>query len=225
MFEVQTIDEQVFLGFLASRISKTEFTVLESQGDFSTFSLTYFPFESFLAPLTQRKFPHADYYEFQTAILECGLDSFEQFSRALQMYVSSLYIYCNRAKSWMLCLESDFLYREIRREINCGQSEYSKQFLKFLEWTYIYCPVDVDYDDHYFLLTWLFLMRLASAEVNPRYRDVLNYLHQKRLGEVEIEVLSTSEFKSQSWLALHQTIPLVDDMHGVVYEQIILGVK
>ena len=224
MFNPQVADEQKFLGFLASVLSEAELMSLEFLEGFSVFETCPFPYERFLEPIKRRRFPRQEYYEIQVGIYECGLDSFESCPRALQMYVSSLYIYCNKAKLWGLYLESDFLYREIRREMIFGPSEFSNHFLRFLEWAYVYGPVDTGYDDYYFLLSWLMLSRLAGAGASPLSGQVLNYLHKKELTADDIEVLSTSEFKSTDWLALHQTIPLPDKSQSSIFEQVISGV-
>ena len=223
IFNIRPEFEHDFLGFLKKSLVDDELNWLSSKGDFSIFSTHHFPLDQFLAPLHRGEFPREDHLEYLSAIFECGIEVFNNCSRPLQIYVTALYVQCEKAKGWSFELSSEFYFREIEREGQSGPSKYSDMFLLFLEWLHFYGTCDVGYDDYHLLLSWVLVARISGVEKFPNLNSAVEYLTGKCYTREDIELLSTSSIVWSDWLELSKKIPSAGARLDLEIERIIKG--
>lgn len=210
-----------FLAALAEKIDPSEFGRLGGEGGFAPPNL--FPIEAVVRVLKSRTFPTEGFYDYEWAIYECGFERLKEYSSWMQLYLASLYVYCNKRRQWGTTIESDYFYLMIELALDDRQrQEFVPLCLSFIEWLHEQVVPDTGYDDYYCLLTWTFLRRLSGETDHPCFRAVVDRLLEKGYSTEELQVLTVSDRGIEAWDELHERIPCPEPLRND-FEQIIWG--
>lgn len=210
-----------FLGALAEEIDPRELGQLAKEGGFSPPNL--FPIEAIARILKSRTFPTEDFYEYEWAIYESGLERLKEYSSWMQLYLASLYVYCNKRRQWGITIESDYFYLMIELALDERQrQEFLPLCLSFLEWLHDQVPADTGYDDYYCLLTWTLLRRLSGETDHPSFQRVVDLLLEKGYSTEELQALTVGDRGIEAWHELHERISCPEPLRRD-FEQIIWG--
>ncbi len=219
MFNSAQDDDRKVLEFFEQHLKPSDLKSLSELAGFE--EPNDFPVSCFLDPLKEKQYPSHDHGEFIWIMDEskCVLgkkefDSYEELPKALQFYLSSLYIFCNKIHCGQY-LDGDFYYLIIRSELTSEISPFSHYYLLFMEWLYEWVAGQEYYDDYYFLLTWLLLRRLRQDGQQEVFEEVMNALEKKRYSQQTIELLGVRAKGVEAWLALNHQIP---GLHGYTPE-------
>lgn len=209
MFDSSRVTGSKFIEFIKKQIDMKEFSALSREAGFA--DPNTFTVEQVVQPLIDEEFPQYDHYEYLWAIFESDLERLRRYSRWMKIYLSSLYIYCNKVKQWGMVVESDYFYLVVETELDDPDLDSARQFLTFLEWLYEYVEGDDGYDDFYCLLTWTLLRRLIGATDDELFLRVRKTLSDRIPLERHLSELTVSKRDVSSWFDLHQRIPLSEE--------------
>lgn len=210
-----------FLEVLAEKIDPREFGQLSKEGGFVLPNL--FPIGAIVRVLESRTFPTEGFYEYEWAIYESGLERLKGYSSWMQLYLASLYVYCNKRQQWGIRIESDYLYLMIELVLGARrQQELLPLCLCFLEWLHDEVAPGVGYDDYYCLLTWALLRRLSGGTDHPCFQPVVDRLLKNAYSTEELQELTVSDRGIEAWHELHERIPCPEPLRND-FEQIIWG--
>lgn len=222
MFDSLPTAEQSFLGFIRGRIEWAEFSKLSKEGGFD--DPNNFNIEQIIRPLKNGAFPRKNHYEYMWAIYECSVKRLQGYSKSMQIYIASLYIYCNKVQQWGMSVESDFYYLIVNAELSQLDLDEIRQLLIFLEWLHEYVRADHGYDDYFCLLSWTFLRRLIKLTNDKSFQMIATNLMSRNYTKSYLAELSVSEMTPDNWYELHQRIPFGDSTLFVDWKRVILGV-
>lgn len=213
-----------FLQHLRDKIHVGEFHLLNEEGGF-TAPNDYLSVKSLEEVLNANEFPREEFYEYQWAIYGCELNRLREYSVWMQLFLASLYVYCNKRKQWGITVDSDFYYLAITLALQESQcDEISILYLSFLEWLQDHVESDVGYDDYYCLLTWALLRRLTGTTSHACFLNVVDLLIEKGYSASDIETLTESEYGIDAWNELHQRIYCPAQLK-TQFDRIIQGVE
>ncbi len=210
-----------FLDVLSSHICGDDFASLAGAGGISP--PNNFGLDRLLLPLKERRFPDANYFDYEWAIYECGYEIVAGLPRWPRLYLCALYLYCNRMQQWGTDIDSDYYYMVLVGELNDGVSDCVLQFASFLEWLWECVPQDDGFEDYFLLLSWVLLKRLQPDHNEAVYRNAMAALREKNLTREAIESLTVSARGRDAWLHIHKRIPLAYGFSSRDYEMIICG--
>ena len=192
---------------IRNAVSLDEFRLLGKEGGF-TDPNEYISVDLFKHVLKRGEFPEEGFYEYQWAINECEFGRLQGYSVEMQIFLSSLYVYCNKRKLWGVTADSDYYYLAISLVVNNSlKTPLALEYLSFLEWLQDTVEPDVGYEDYYCLLTWVFLRRLTETTNHPQFKEVMRLLLAKNLTQSEIECFTDSERGMDAWIELNEIIP------------------
>jgi hypothetical protein len=190
------------------RIDLGEFEALREEPGFSppnTFSV-----DELMQPLLRGRFPEDKHYEYLWAIYECGLELLERCSAAMRVYLSSLYVYCNKRRAWGMTVECDYYYALITTAKEPGTDFPPDEILAFIEWLIDHVEAGEGYDDYFCLLSWAFLRRIAGRTGDARFREVLAELVARGYSKERLAELTVSDRWPAPWLELHRSLGPAD---------------
>lgn len=223
LFNVSKETEPSFLIFLRQLIKDEEFGRLTAEAGFN--EPNEFDIDRLRQPLVRSNFPASDFYEYQWAIHECGLDQICSYSPAMQVYLASIYVYCNKRQQWGIRIESDYYYLGISAVLDSPMPELARQFSSFLEWLCECVPSDEGYDDFFALLAWIMLRRIVSPSDSDGILRVVEILLAKGYSDEQLSELTVSSHGMKKWSELHCRLKNGDSTLNSIIERIIVPTK
>ena len=203
------------------RIDADEFEALREAPGLSepnTFSVG-----ELVQPLRRERFPEDNHYEYLWAIYESGLEVVERCSAAMRVYLSSLYLYCNKRRAWGMTVECDYYYLLIEAAKQADAGFQPAEILAFIEWLYEHVRADAGYDDYFCLLSWAFLRRVAGRTGDEHFRQVLAELASRRYSSDRLAELTVSDRWPAAWLELHRDLAPLGGAVDKEFERLICG--
>lgn len=211
-----------FVDFLAREVDRREITRLAFEGGFGP--PNNFPVERLVEILDDQGFPKRDLKEFAWAISETDSKALAKYSLALQIFLLSLHLYCDKRKSGA---EIDAFYRSSKLLVDSEHSKLVSEFLRFLEWLHDEVPADPiyetcgeTYEDYELLLSWLLLRRFMGETDHRNFGGVLDHLLAKRYEPEYLDLYL--EPGIEAWDKLHQRIPCPEEYENA-FEEVIWG--
>ena len=211
-----------FLQTLHKCIDKKEFSLLAKEGGF-TDPNNYITVDEFILVLASHEFPKNNFYEYEWAIYESGYSRIRNHSNWMQLFLASLFVYCEKRKHFGLEISSDYHYLVLLLALeNPDVKKLGALYLSFLEWLQDHVQPDTGFDDYYCLLTWLLLRRITNTSDHPDFLTVLDILEKRNYSTEELQELTVSDRGIESWLDLHMQIPCSKELEER-FENIIFG--
>ena len=199
-----------------------EFSLLAEEGGFNAPN-DGITADEFRLVLASHEFPENNFYEYEWAIYESGYSRIRNHSTWMQLFLASLFVYCEKRKHFGLEISSDYHYLVLLLALeNPDEINIGSLYLSFLEWLYVHVKPDYDFDDYYCLLTWLLLRRITNTTDHPDFLTVLDILEKRNYSTEELQELTVSDRGIESWLELHMQTPCSKELEER-FENIIFG--
>lgn len=119
-----------FLRNLSKRIMISDLDALSEEAGFHP--PNSFDFGRMREILAVRRFPVEEEIEYSWALYECGYSSWFSFNSAVQVFVSSVFVYCNARQPLGLRVESDFYYLGVNAVVH-DDRDLAADFFYFID--------------------------------------------------------------------------------------------
>lgn len=170
--------DRALLSSLASIVSESDIDALASEGGFQ--SPNSFDVSKIRAPLELLTFPQSEDYEYMWAIHECGPRALCSHPSALRLYLSALYVYCNKRMVWTLTVQGDYYYMFV--ETALALPRFRMVAADFLGWLGRSETCDAGYDRRFCLISE-YLLRAAQCQCR-----IADGIAEQLLGESSLQL-------------------------------------
>ncbi len=196
--------DELFLGFLGSRISEEEFTkfLIEEEFVFEN----ELPKANIREILSRKKFPVTNLRAYGWLIYEISTGRLSTFNCPMRIFASSIYIYVRHIEEWGGGWQGEYCYLMIADSIKRGDEKELRSLIIFFEWLCTFTVAANPRNDYPLLVSWL-LVKCRLDEVQEDFvRIVENHL-KHRIEDQYLLVGDSYGFGVDDWLGLVETIP------------------